>query len=101
MSPVVWRFRPSTWMVTAYLRIAPTAIRSRLAPMVMNLSVGRPARGSSPSSEIHLVRVAPAPVLARLERLDDRVPNAKRVGTRVPVGRGVAAADVPARQAEP
>ena len=44
-----------------------------------------------------LVRIAPRPCLARLERADDRVARGLRVGGRVAAGRVVAAADVPAR----
>src|SRR5439155_19972982 len=48
-----------------------------------------------------LVDVAPAPVLARLCGADDRVPGLVRVSGRVPVGRRVAAADLPASHAHP
>src|SRR5690242_2440017 len=47
-----------------------------------------------------VVDVAPAPVLAWLERADDRVLVGARVGGRVAVGRVVAAADVPAFEAD-
>src|SRR5205085_1302819 len=40
-------------------------------------------------------------VLAGLDRADDRMSLLRRVATRVPVGRGVAAADPPARLAHP
>src|SRR3954451_11108553 len=49
----------------------------------------------------HLVDVAPRPVLARLERADDRVLLGARVRGRVTVGRAVAAADVAALEADP
>ena len=45
-------------------------------------------------------RGEPAPVLARLERLDDRVPDGEGVSPRVPERRRVAAAHVPAGQAQ-
>ena len=48
---------------------------------------------------LHLVDVAPAPVFARLERLDDRVVGRPKVLGGVFVRRRVAAADMPARQA--
>src|SRR5205807_5634417 len=47
-----------------------------------------------------LVGVAPAPVLARLERVDQLVAARVVVGGRVPVRRVVAAADVAALQAD-
>src|SRR5207249_3659465 len=50
--------------------------------------------------ERDLVGVAPAPVLARLERADDRVRRCVMVGGRMAVGRVVAAADVTARQTD-
>ena len=52
------------------------------------------------SLEEDLVHVAPAPVLIRLERLDDGVPGGVEVGGGVPVLRVVAAADVPADLAQ-
>ena len=48
-----------------------------------------------------LVDVAPAPVLAGLERADDRVRRGVVVRSRVAVGRVVAAADVAAGEADP
>src|SRR3989449_11582074 len=48
-----------------------------------------------------LVHVAPAPVLARLERAHDRMLHRPEVLRRVLVLRRVAAPDVPAREAEP
>src|SRR6266516_6292101 len=51
--------------------------------------------------ETDLVDVAPEPVLARLERLDDRMRDRPRVLRRVLVRRRVAAADVAARHAAP
>src|SRR5690348_2731128 len=50
------------------------------------------------SLEVHLVHVAPAPVLARLERLDDRVTGRVEVFGGMPVLRVIAAADVAADQ---
>ena len=50
--------------------------------------------------ERDLVHVAPVPVLARLERADDRVAALGRVGARVAVRRAVAAADLSALAAE-
>jgi WhiB family transcriptional regulator, redox-sensing transcriptional regulator len=49
-------------------------------------------------SDISLIDIAPAPVFARLERLDDRVPDG--MGVSVTERRGIAAANVPAGQAE-
>src|SRR4051794_23134120 len=63
-----------------------------------------PAPGPHPpsgSSRVGLVDVAPAPVLVRLERLDDGVADQTRMLPGVPVRRGVAAPDVPAGQAQP
>ena len=51
-------------------------------------------------SEVHLVGVAPAPGLSRLEGLDDRMLRFVIVLPRMPVRGVVAAADVAARQAE-
>ena len=51
--------------------------------------------------ERNLVDVAPAPVLAGLERTNDRVRRGVVVRGRVPVGGVVAAADMPAGQADP
>src|SRR5260221_11101297 len=48
----------------------------------------------------HFVHVTPAPVLARLEGLDDGMPGRVEVFGRVRVLRAVAAADVPAGQAQ-
>src|SRR4051794_16281075 len=53
------------------------------------------------SSDDRLVHVAPAPVLVRLERPHDRVRAVPEVRGRVPVGRGVAAGHVAAREALP
>src|SRR3954454_11469735 len=39
--PAVWTLMPATCAVTAYLRIAPTAIRNRLVPIVIRLALGR------------------------------------------------------------
>src|SRR5262249_32661294 len=50
--------------------------------------------------ECHVVDVAPVPVLARLERADERVRAHARVRRRMPVGRRVAAANVTAREAD-
>jgi hypothetical protein len=51
-------------------------------------------------SDNRLVHVAPAPVLSRLEGLDDRVLGLEEVPARVPIRRGVAAAHVAAREAQ-
>jgi hypothetical protein len=53
------------------------------------------------NSHFRLIDVAPAPVLARLEGLNNRVRGALEMSSRVPVRRGVAAADVTAGQAKP
>src|SRR6202008_2234239 len=53
------------------------------------------------ASDIVLVDVAPAPVLAGLHGLHDRGPDRVRVGSGMPQGCRAAAADVPARQAQP
>src|SRR5215210_6977753 len=48
MRPVVWTLMPATCVVTAYLRVAPTAIKNKLVPTVTRLDAGpgrrRPAR---------------------------------------------------------
>src|SRR3984957_5819756 len=68
---------------------------------------GWPARrtvgvaASPEGSDIRLIEVAPAPVLARLEGLHHRVADRIRVGAGMTKWRGVAAADMPARQAQP
>src|SRR4051794_8814714 len=49
--------------------------------------------------DVDLIHIAPAPVFARLERLDDRMASGVEVLGGVLVLRGVAAADVPANQA--
>ncbi len=51
--------------------------------------------------ELDLVHVAPAPILARLERPDDRVTGLPKMRGRVLVLGTVAAAYMPARHAEP
>src|SRR4051794_10484959 len=63
---------------------------------------GRDARGAVDVRDAHrqLVVEAPGPVLARLDRAHDRVPRGVVVRGRVAIGRGVAAADVPALQAD-
>src|SRR5580698_10028136 len=62
---------------------------------------GGPSGTEALGSDIGFVDVTPAPVFARLERLHDRVPDRVRMGARMPERRGVAAADVPAGQAQP
>src|SRR5271154_6189100 len=58
-------------------------------------------RTREPSSQKHFVHIAPAPVLARLEGLDDRVLGLMEVlGGMLVLGR-VAAADVAADEALP
>jgi hypothetical protein len=52
-------------------------------------------------SHRHVVDVAPSPVLARLEGLDNWMAGLLVMGGRVTVRRRVAASDVPAGQAEP
>jgi hypothetical protein len=52
-------------------------------------------------SHRHVVDVAPSPVLARLEGLDNWMAGFLVMGGRVTVRRRVAASDVPADQAEP
>src|SRR5690242_4218116 len=56
--------------------------------------------GVSGTSDEGFVDIAPAPVLARLERLDDRMPVREGVGPGVPERRRVTAAHVPAGQAQ-
>src|SRR6201993_588633 len=53
------------------------------------------------TSDIVLMDVAPAPVLAALKGLHDRVPDRVSMRPGMPHGRRIAAADVPARQAQP
>src|SRR5687768_14366255 len=52
-------------------------------------------------SQIRLVHVAPAPVLAGLKRADERVRRGMEVFRRVPVFGRVAAADMAAGQTQP
>ena len=49
-------------------------------------------------SHFAFVDVTPTPVFARFERLDDRVTAGKKMFARVAVRRGVATADVAARE---
>src|SRR6202035_4312503 len=64
---------------------------------------GRDARVALDLVDQHpdLVLVAPAPVLAGLERVDQRVAGGPVMGRGVPVGRVVTAPDVAALQADP
>src|SRR4051794_27692330 len=64
---------------------------------------GRNPRGAVHVGQQHpeLVEEAPGPRLARLERADDRVPGALLVSGRVLAWRAVAAADMPAFEADP
>src|SRR5581483_12359994 len=64
--------------------------------------IARPASRRSPRrvSQDDLVDVAPGPLLPGLERAHDGMAGAVEVRRSVPVRRGVAAADVSARQAE-
>jgi hypothetical protein len=48
--------------------------------------------------KIDLVDIAPSPIFARLERLDEWMANLAEVGGGVTTRRGVAASDVSARQ---
>src|SRR5437660_1456251 len=59
------------------------------------------ADGPTPRIERHVVHVAPRPILSGLERPHDRVTGPAEVRGGVLVLRVVAAADVPARHAEP
>src|SRR6201986_405293 len=52
-------------------------------------------------SDVGFIDIAPAPGLARLERRGDRVPGREGAPARVPKRRGIAAAHVPAGQAQP
>src|SRR5690606_10020670 len=80
--------------------MAPTSTRWS-APGIGRSGVGRCGRRPG-DLERDLVAVAPPPVLARLVRPDDRVVAVgAEVGRGVPVGRAVAAADVPAGLADP
>jgi hypothetical protein len=51
-------------------------------------------------SHQRFMHVAPAPVLSRFKRLDDRVATGMEVFSCVPIWRGVATADMPACQAQ-
>src|SRR5206468_1580323 len=51
--------------------------------------------------EADVVDVAPAPLLARLERADDRMRRRLTMRGRVAAGRAVAATNVPARETDP
>ena len=52
------------------------------------------------NQERDVIHVAPAPLLARLERADERVATASAVSARVAVGRVVATADLAALEAD-
>src|SRR3954451_3707599 len=80
-------------------RIAATSVRRWRR--VISAWAGRSRLGSRPDREGDVVDVAPDPVLARLGRARDRVRLVPRVTARVPVRRGVAAADLPAARAHP
>ena len=73
----------------------------RLAALPFNLPGGREGRGYVGSLQPHAVRVAPGPVLVRLEGLDDGMVRGVVVFGRVPVGRGIAASHMAAGQAQP
>src|SRR5262249_5958041 len=68
---------------------------------VTRTNVTECAHSSDMRSHQILIQVAPAPGFARLERPDHRVPGRREVPGGVPLRRGVAAADMPAGQAEP
>jgi hypothetical protein len=64
-----------------------------------NLPIFQPSSVSTSRLHLRLVNVAPAPVLARFERLNDRVRGAVKMFSSVPVRRGVTAAHMTAGQA--
>src|SRR3954464_4630745 len=68
-------------------------------PMVQSSGMGE--RRGVRDLEGHVVLITPPPVLPRLVRLHDRVAGGVEVGGGVLAGRRVAAADVPARHADP
>src|SRR4029079_18019652 len=75
MTPTVLMSTPSTCAVTAYLRIAPTAIRNREVPMVTPTLVDRERRGASldrATAEPGLGRAAPSGCGGRGLRPSDR-----------------------------
>jgi hypothetical protein len=74
-------------------RVARPAENARIAGQALCSSSGHVANEK-------LVRVAPDPVLATLDRADKRVAGLVIMPARVAVGRGVTASDVPARQAQ-
>src|SRR5207302_7307134 len=78
----------------------PTPSRRRAAGRGV-MACGGSARQPGQTVDHLIVGVAVRPVLAGLERLDDRVPRPVGVLRRVLVRRVVAAADVPAGHAEP
>src|ERR1700749_5186679 len=64
-----------------------------------SLSRGNAPYRSGVSSDEGFVDIAPAPILARLERLDDRVPDGEGVGAGGPQRGRSAGAHVPPGQA--
>src|SRR5271170_4095448 len=74
----------------------------RTAPIGATPPTGRPDGPGPALGRLHadLVDVAPDPVLAGLERLHQRVARRVEVLRGVLVGRGVAAVDLPAGQAQ-
>src|ERR1700749_3966 len=65
-----------------------------------SLSRGNAPCRSAVSSDEGFIDIAPAPILARFERLDDRGSDGEGGGPRVPQRGRVAAAHVPAGQAQ-
>src|ERR1700691_742885 len=110
-------FPPRTTKKSQFLspsrnRISPESVARRwpwLASAAIWASLSRgyaPCRSgvsaiSPQGSDVGFVDIAPAPGLARLERRHDWVPDCEGVPARVPQRRGIAAAYVPAGQAQP
>ncbi len=82
------------------------SLGSRLSALRSSDPLARPGRGKPkgllvPGLPADLVDVAPAPVLAGLGRPDQRMARLLEVSVRVPMGRVVAAPDLPAAEAHP
>src|SRR5215471_8564854 len=82
-----------SWKPSSAPARALRSIKSRDRPELRRRLVGE--------IEHHLVHVAPAPAFRWIIALDDRVSGGVEVLCRMPVGRAVATADMPAGAAEP
>src|SRR3954469_23498658 len=87
------RLQDVSWICT---RLAHFFVALQATIMVRSGRLRRRRCRCTGGQDIHAVDVAPAPVLVRLERLDDRMVCCLEVHARVPVLRAVATADVAA-----